>query len=467
MIDGATEIISGIQGKYLDPLLLAQSQATSSIGLIVVAYNLATMDGTMSSSKFYDLLFLHGSSVVDCARISQDVRFRQQLDEALATFKSSGTDDGTRIYLYQPSEEEIERFRSTFYYEPSLKVQLESLSRKQMRKLLSTTRCKHGIVECSDFGQPVPNIRLQDIGSIDELVLFEPSSKQGQLILYDIDNNRQFVREQYPSNPFGVGYATPRIRDASKHSEVVVLRKHPAVSDGTRDDWQTDNTHAAEQFTHLVAEILKSSSPKESDATESRVPLVDESDVRKDSKPLSTRKAQLVEPGNVNTRLPVRTSNPNGQSTNSSNATGRARKGRSNERAPGGTQTQTENHNSTNDSNKDKPEFVRLFERIFRSFRQVAYECLGDRWDMMISQAENQSRLLVPELDLGSLNEETAPTVLNVIEFIATEAPLLKRSRLRNAALTLIADIYNKQYELLEQQNKIDLVEQIYFRLKR
>jgi len=467
MIDGATEIISGIQGKYLDPLLLAQSQATSTIGLIVVAYNLAPLDGTMSSSKFYDLLFLHGSSIVDCARISHDVRLRQELDQALTTFKSSRSDDGTRVYLFQPSEEAIERFRSTFYYEPALKVQLASLSRKQMRRLLSTTHCKRCIVECNDFDQPVPNIHLLDVHSVDELLTYEPHTKQGQLILYDIENNRQFFREQYPSNLFGVGYTvSPRPPTASKSSEVVVLRKSPTVPGGTKDVCQTDKTDAAEQFTRLVEQILNSSSAKQA-ATKSPVLLAEDSDVAQTANQRLPQKMQVEGPPHADIKSEAKTSNRTRRKTNPRSSSDRPGKVGSGDTPRRRTQTSSETRNATNDVNKDKPEFVRLFERIFRSFRQVAYECLGDRWDTMISQAENQSRLLVPELDLGSLNEETAPTVLNVIEYIATEAPLLKRSRLRAAALTLIADIYNKQYELLEQENKIDLVEQIYFRLKR
>ena len=43
----------------------------------------------------------------------------------------------------------------------------------------------------------------------------------------------------------------------------------------------------------------------------------------------------------------------------------------------------------------------------------------------------------------------------------------MKRSRLRQAALTLVADLYNKQYEILEKNHAIDRVEQFYYKLKK
>ena len=465
MIDGATEIISGIQGKYLDPLLLAQSQTTSALSLIVVAYNTIPRDGSTASSKFYDLFFLRGSAIVDCARLSQDLRFHQQLDQALATFKSSGARDTSRVYLFQPSQEAIERFRSTFYYEPSLKVQLESLSKKQMTKLLSTTRCSRGIIECDNFAQPVPDIRLLEIHSSEELLLYEPSSKRGQLIVYDIENNRQFVRDQYSTISLGQGFAPSSLAaDHPNSPPVLILRRHPSAPERGKVDRGTDDANPAQEFSLLVADILKSSHAKQTPNTESPTPLADETDAGSTG---SQGPTQIARSKDVETNQQAKTLRRTHRKPDPKNPPLRAMRGRANTQGDPAPQTQSETRTKTSAASNDKPEFVRLFERIFRSFRQVGYQCLGDRWDSILSHAETQARLLVPELDVASLNEDTAPSVLNVIEYIATEAPLLKRARLRNAATTLIADIYNKQYELLEQQNRIDLVEQIYFRLKK
>ena len=134
MINGAVEIIGGVPGKHLDPLLLAQSQTTDSINLMVIAYE---MSNPIVKEKFFDLLFLRGSNIFDCARMNQDLRFRLQVEKVIATFKSRSSDEGTMIHFYKASQESMEQFRSTFYYEPCLKIQLESLTKKSVQKLLS------------------------------------------------------------------------------------------------------------------------------------------------------------------------------------------------------------------------------------------------------------------------------------------------------------------------------------------
>ena len=106
-------------------------------------------------------------------------------------------------------------------------------------------------------------------------------------------------------------------------------------------------------------------------------------------------------------------------------------------------------------------------ERVFRSFRQQVLDSFGDKCDAVIADAERKVQFLVPDFDRHSLNENNAVITLDLIEKIAAEAPFLKRSRLRQAALTLVADLYNKQYDLLEQHRVIDKVEQCYYRLKK
>jgi hypothetical protein len=118
-------------------------------------------------------------------------------------------------------------------------------------------------------------------------------------------------------------------------------------------------------------------------------------------------------------------------------------------------------------SNAESSEFIRLFERLFRSFRQQAYEVFGNKCDAVIAEAERKIRFLNPEFDLHALNETTAALVLDIIEITAAAASFMKRTRLRQAALTLVADLYNKQYEMLEKSHAIDRVEQFYYKLKK
>ena len=116
---------------------------------------------------------------------------------------------------------------------------------------------------------------------------------------------------------------------------------------------------------------------------------------------------------------------------------------------------------------EQQSEFVRTFERLFRSFRQQVFEHFGEKCEEVIARAEKKVRILSPEFDYHSITDETAVSALEIIEEIVNQASFMKRSRLRQAAITLISDLYNKQYNLLESHRVIDRVEEIYYRLKR
>jgi hypothetical protein len=115
----------------------------------------------------------------------------------------------------------------------------------------------------------------------------------------------------------------------------------------------------------------------------------------------------------------------------------------------------------------DEQEFVRVLDRLYRSFRQHTCGCVGRRSESIIAKSERRLQLLNPEFSTGSLDESTAPLVLDLIDDVIRHAPWLKRSKLRAAALTLVADLFTKQYELLERHKAVDKVEQIYYRMKK
>ena len=136
-------------------------------------------------------------------------------------------------------------------------------------------------------------------------------------------------------------------------------------------------------------------------------------------------------------------------------------------RKSGRTRQPIEVDNEPSPHSEDESEIVTLFSRLLRSFRQQAFECLGTKSESTIVEAEHRVQLLNPEFALDSLNAITAPLVLDLIETVIDEASLLKRAKMRAAALALIADLYNKQYELLERYKVIDKVEQVYYRMKK
>ena len=85
----------------------------------------------------------------------------------------------------------------------------------------------------------------------------------------------------------------------------------------------------------------------------------------------------------------------------------------------------------------------------------------------MIGLAERKVEFLSPDFDVHALTDATAHSVLDLIGEIVDQAGFMKRSKLRQAAISLISDLYNKQYNLLEQHRVIDKVEEMYYHLKK
>jgi len=431
MINGAVEIIAGVPGKNLDPLLLAQSQTTDSINLMVIAYE---MPNPIVKEKVFDLLFLRGSNIFDCARMNQDLRFRLQVEKVITTFKSRSSDEGTRIHFYKASQEQVEQFRSTFYYEPCLKIQLESLTRKSVQKLLSNSTCRHGIIECNDFAQAIPKIDLQEIRSLQELISYVPASMKGRLLLYDIDKNNELIQERYN---FNTNELPLQISKPSAQQQTLILKKEGADKIQSR---QTEMINEANEFAELVKQMLNT--PEQKQDTPSTLELefpemvIKSSDQnRSDVEANDKHQEQLPFKRHSRRTIKKQTDEPKGK--------------------------------KIEEKKEAQSEIITLFERIFRSFRRVVYECLGEKSETIIAQAESQARLLHPDFSLSALTEANSIVILDVIESVIKNVPLLKRSRVRNAVVILVADAYNKQYDLLERTKALDRFEQFYYELKR
>jgi len=431
MINGATEIIAGVPGKHLDPLLLAQSQTTDSINLMVITYEIPN---PLVKEKFFDLLFLRGSRIFDCARMNQDLRFRLQVEKVISTFKQRSGDDGTRIHLYKSSQDSMEQFRSTFYYEPCIKIQLESLTKKSVQKLLANTVCRHGIIECNDFSQIIPKIVLQEIHSSQELISYVPSSMKGRLLLYDIDKNNELIQERYDSS---TNELPLQISKPPAQQQTLILKKDG--SDGIQSQ-QSEMLNEANQITDLIKQILNT--PEQKQDTPGTLEL---------------EFPEMVIKTLDQNRIDVEANTKNQEQLPFKRHSRRTIK----------KQSEEPKEKKAEEKKEAQSEIITLFERIFRSFRRVVYECLGEKGETIISQAESQCRLLHPDFSLSALTEQGAVVILDVIESVIKNVTLLKRSRVRNAVVILIADAYNKQYDLLERAKVLDRFEQFYYELKR
>jgi hypothetical protein len=115
----------------------------------------------------------------------------------------------------------------------------------------------------------------------------------------------------------------------------------------------------------------------------------------------------------------------------------------------------------------EESQIVVAFSQMYRSFRKKCVQELGARHEELLLRAEQSVRFLTPEFDLQQLTPSTAIQVLAVLESVVREAPLFKRHHLREAALVLVAALYDKHYDLLERLTLLESVEQSYCRLKR
>lgn len=199
MLNGAFEIIGGVQGLHLHPFHLAASQSADALGYIMVEYR--QEEGAPGRGTWYDLFHFRGPVIVECARFSQDLRFVVQHEAALRAFETLRSRPSTKVSLYHADPRSLESLRSTCYYTPCLQLQRKALTEKQLQAQLRLTTCRNGIIECSSFGPEKPVIYLAEIRSEADLMSFRPPLKTGRLLLYDIDQNGERLRHTVCPEP--------------------------------------------------------------------------------------------------------------------------------------------------------------------------------------------------------------------------------------------------------------------------
>jgi|GEM_PF-1892491 hypothetical protein len=484
MINGASQIIGNVPGKHLDPFLLVHSQIPESVGYVLVVYQRSGQEDAPSSSRFFDLLFFRGSSIFECVRMNRHIRFSLAPERIRETFRNSGKDESCRISLFLTTETLVQRFQSTIYCEPCLKIPVRAVSAKRISTLLQDTGCRRGIIECNDFTQQSPLLELNEVTSAD-MTQYRPKYKNGHILLYDTDSNVELMNERYGdsfsrSSRSDLGFTGPQYPTSKPMVHII-------DSNADRDIGKLEapaGSETADEFTQLIKSILDS--PSVPDARPDPNPTHDEdvppaTDTDSESKP-ARRNGDLNSSRKTSGHKSKRKKIPAGRPRKPPSQRPQTKSPEPPVKQVGDISSNHQNATeSAGDTQPDTPAtvsvqevavaeasgFVRLYQRLFRSFRQQVFECYGDRNESVITKAEKKINFLTPEFDLGSLNDETAVIVLDLVEAIVDDAPFFKRSKLRTAALTLVADLYNKQYDVLEQHGVIDKVEQFYYRLKR
>jgi len=113
------------------------------------------------------------------------------------------------------------------------------------------------------------------------------------------------------------------------------------------------------------------------------------------------------------------------------------------------------------------PEIAVLLQQLVDEFRTQSLSILGRKGQVVFESCERQLRKQAPQFSSDEIDDETAILAVDLIDAVVREAPLLKRSKLRGIALSLIADLYNKHFEVLNRRGFIPRVEEVYFTHKK
>ncbi len=393
-------------------------------GFILIAYE-------SPAQIVYDLLFLHGAQIVECGRMSPDLRVRSAVPEARERFNLARSGSQVQVFLYEAHLTSLGPFLKTFSIEPCLKVPIETLSMKQISVLLRSTGCRNGILERNEFTAIPPRLEFRTIDPATDPTVFPFSSKRGRLLVYDIDKNRDLLSGAVPpavelahsvSSDVRQPPPEPNPGPSPEVAEFIRLINRPEFKPGGEDDSDYHEARQADRPRVYIKRMKLSPDEKVARKSTSAKAVV-ESPTVQDSAPPTSQAARSP-------LLPIAAQHPLG-------------------------------------TPEDAGEYTRLFDRLYRSFRQKVLELFGTRSDDLLARGEQQAKFLSPDFDLHSLTVETAPAVLHLIEAVIREAPLLKRPRLRESMLILIGEVYDKYYDLLERFDSLEAVEKFYYTLKK
>lgn len=205
MIAGALEIICGVDAGVVNPLLLPAAQGEEKYAYIVITYD--------DVPGVFDILFVKGNRVSEYASFHHDIRAILGVQCLEKLLNACGR--RCRVYLFSVSHEGFERFLRTFHFEPSLNVNIDRLTRKQVSGLLTDSGCRNGILEVDCAGHPFPQIELKRFHSEDELLREASRFRRGRLSLYDLELNsaiRQrmaMLQGDVPGSPMDIDEADP------------------------------------------------------------------------------------------------------------------------------------------------------------------------------------------------------------------------------------------------------------------
>jgi len=409
MFDGAKMILPEIAGRYIDPLSLLKGQTEDVTGFIMVSYQLAlrTPDCEQGvpgkGAVFYDLYFFASSEMLDFARLGPDLRGFMDVRTGLQTFSVRRREAGTRVRLYGAEEESLLRFMTTFCCEPTLRIDLEGTGEDRLRKLLSASGCRRGIIECSEFKCDGPSFRFAEISSRVELRRFSAGSARGRLLLYDLEKNAGIYGPRLGAMDRPVYMHPALFRMSGKVLNTVGGGNRSLSPPGSLRRRRKTAGHAFIPGPERLKEAAGAGEvPGEaSRRSEALTPCAATGGGAVEASPADGEKVPSVEtehPGAA----------PDAESSAAPDTPGEAcvPPGREDERPAGGMKAAPAPGAPAQAPIPD--EYIRQFDRLCRCFKKAVVDCLGRKGREVIAAAEEEVRVVAGGFDSGAMDREHA-----------------------------------------------------------
>jgi hypothetical protein len=179
MIKGATLLINGIPGRFIDPFRVAESQSATFSGYVLIAY--------ATDCRSWDALFLQGRAVSESARIDELERRPVEPKDVEDRFNSLR--ERSRVFLFEAALPVVDPFTRTVRSAPALKVQVDPLSREQLVRLIRNIPSPHLLAERHVMQQAYPLYEFLEIKSPHQPIEFQMRFRKGTLMLYRIEES--------------------------------------------------------------------------------------------------------------------------------------------------------------------------------------------------------------------------------------------------------------------------------------
>lgn len=174
MIKGATLLINGIPGQFVDPFRLADSQSASFSGYVLIAYGI--------DRRTWDALFLQGRAVSEAARI--DEQERRPIEPKDVEDRFGSLRERSKVFLFEAAPPVADPFTRTLRSVPALKVQVDPLSREQLVRLIRNIPSPRLLAERHLMQQAYPLYEFLEIKSPHQPIEFQMRFRKGVLMLY-------------------------------------------------------------------------------------------------------------------------------------------------------------------------------------------------------------------------------------------------------------------------------------------